>query len=156
MPFTFTTRDYCLIARYLELNPYSVQRVISSSAYRSYRIGGVGYDSNTVDLQYLGTCLEQLDKDLGISEIAEESKVNHVKTLLVEIGNLEEQIKQLQTDLASQFKSIEVFEQYKWQRSDNKNGWDGLVSLKDDFISEIKTTLRVPTSSYNGLLIRSY
>lgn len=156
MPFTFTTEDYVKISRILELNPYSLQSVVTSGIYRSYTIGGIGYSANTIDLQYLGSCLEQLDLNIGISESAELSNVNRVKTLIAEIEALTEQIRQSQADPASQFKSVDVFEQYEWQRPDNKNGWDGLNSLREDFIQEIKTTLRIPTCSYNGLLTRSY
>ena len=156
MPFTFTTEDYVKLSSILELNPYSIQRVVTSSTYRTYTIGGIGYGANTVDLQYLGSCLEQLDLNAGISENVELSRVNRVKTLIVEIEALEEQIRQAQADPTSQFKSVDVFEQYEWQRPDNKNGWDGLSSLRDDFITEIKTLLSIPTCRYNGLLTRSY
>lgn len=156
MPFLLDNCDYQNIAKHLELSPYSLQSVGSSGIYRSYQIGGIGWGANTVDLKYFGQCLEELDAQIGFSEDPEKSYINRVKTLLTEIDNLEEQIRQLQVDECSQYKAAEIFEQYKWQRPDNKNGWDGVKSLKEDFIRELKTLLRIPTSSYNGLLIRSY
>ena len=153
MPFTFILDDYQKIQKYLNLNPESLYR--TQRIRRSYTLL-LRAQGNLIDLPESGKCLEELDRDLGISEDAERSYVNKVKTILTELDQLEQDIQELQMDVSSSLKELEVDKQYSWARADNKSAWDGAELRRAKLISQLLTILQIQPQIHNGRTIRSY
>ena len=153
MPFTFVLEDYQKIQQYLQLNPESLRS--TKKIGKSYIISSKS-SGNLSDLPEIGKCLEDLDKDLDISEDSELSYVNKVKAILTELDELERDIQELQMDVSSTLKELEVDKQYSWARADNKSAWDGAELRRAKLISQLLTILQIQPQIHNGRTIRSY
>ncbi len=152
MPILFDLNDYQRIQQYLELPPQSLYRLgtLANSNYQIYNC------RNAIDLKYYGEQLEQLDVSLRIEDDIDRSYVQKVKNILAEIDALDPDIKTSQLNIASTFEELEVKEEYRWQRPDNKNAWDGALVVREDLIKKLANALGINRRVYNGCLTRSF